>query len=201
VLLSAGGCVEGPINRRSLPRRPWRHALAVARRPSGEAASRRMTPNLVAQVRRPGKQRLSPAAFAVLRRAHRAAIQQSLDKEKPQGHFVCCGCQLPCFSSSAKISNSRTAWPSFLGSLPNAVVHQTCISKLTCPRTTPNADVARGHQGHVVQRRPPVPPASVTSNNGCRTEFSFQAGKAVIRYRGEPIPACDGSAPRFVGRP
>ena len=64
------------------------------------------------------RRRLTPAAYAVLRRdGTERAYSSPLDTEKRAGTFACAGCEQPVFSSAAKY-DSGTGWPSFREALP-----------------------------------------------------------------------------------
>ena len=67
------------------------------------------------------KQRLSPAAYQVLRKeGTERPFSSPLNAEKRAGTFHCAGCDLPLFSSNAKY-DSGTGWPSFWQPLANAI--------------------------------------------------------------------------------
>ena len=71
------------------------------------------------------KQRLSPAAYDVLRHeGTERAGTSPLNAEKRKGRFHCAGCDLPLFGSETKFE-SGTGWPSFHTALPGAVVTRT----------------------------------------------------------------------------
>lgn len=100
------------------------------------------------------RRRLSPDAFAVLRRhATERAGTSPLDREKRRGIFVCAGCGNPLFSSQTKF-DSGTGWPSFFASLRGAV--GTSIDrKLGSARTEVHCARCGGHLGHVFDDGPP----------------------------------------------
>ncbi|MBM5800331.1 MAG: peptide-methionine (R)-S-oxide reductase MsrB, partial [Cyanobacteria bacterium K_DeepCast_35m_m2_023] len=94
------------------------------------------------------KQRLSPAAYQVLRReGTEPPFSSPLNKEKRAGTFHCAGCDLPLFSSSAKY-DSGTGWPSFWQPLSGALGTKIDF-KLIVPRTEYHCKRCGGHQGHV----------------------------------------------------
>ena len=99
------------------------------------------------------KQRLSPAAFRVLRQAGTEPPGSSaLNAEKRKGIFHCAGCDLALFSSDAKFE-SGTGWPSFHTPLPGALGTKTDF-KLILPRTEYHCARCDGHQGHVFDDGP-----------------------------------------------
>ncbi|MFZ9951052.1 MAG: peptide-methionine (R)-S-oxide reductase MsrB, partial [Vulcanococcus sp.] len=94
------------------------------------------------------KRRLSPEAYAVLRReGTERPFTSPLNNEKRPGTFLCAGCALPLFSSKAKY-DSGTGWPSFWQPLPNAIATKVDF-KLIVPRTEYHCRRCGGHQGHV----------------------------------------------------
>ena len=115
------------------------------------------------------KQRLSPAAFRVLRQEGTEAPGSSpLNGEKRKGVFHCAGCELPLFSSDAKYE-SGTGWPSFHTPLPGALATKTDF-KLLLPRTEYDCARCEGHQGHVFDDGP-RPSGKRYCNNGVALKF------------------------------
>jgi peptide-methionine (R)-S-oxide reductase len=113
--------------------------------------------------------RLSPAAFAVLRKADtERAFTSPLNDEKRPGTFHCAGCDLPLFSSDAKF-NSGTGWPSFADTLPGAV-GTSIDKKLFYARTEYHCARCLGHQGHVFEDGP-APTGLRYCNNGVALTF------------------------------
>jgi peptide-methionine (R)-S-oxide reductase len=115
------------------------------------------------------KSRLSPAAFAVLRKHDtERAFTSPLDKEYRPGIYHCAGCDLPLFSSDVKF-DSGTGWPSFWDVLSGAV--GTSIDrKLFYPRTEYHCARCLGHQGHVFEDGP-APTGLRYCNNGVALTF------------------------------
>jgi peptide-methionine (R)-S-oxide reductase len=115
------------------------------------------------------KRRLSPEAYAVLRKeATERAFSSPLEHEKRRGTFVCAGCKLPLFSSSTKF-DSGTGWPSFWQPLGEAVVTKVDF-KLIVPRTEYHCRRCGGHQGHVFADGP-RPTGKRYCNNGVALAF------------------------------
>ena len=99
------------------------------------------------------KKRLSPPAYAVLRKdATERAWSSPLLKEKRQGVYACGGCGQPLFRSNTKY-DSRTGWPSFFAPIRGAVGASTDY-KLGIPRTEVHCTRCGGHLGHVFDDGP-----------------------------------------------
>ena len=115
------------------------------------------------------QRRLSPSAYAVLRReSTERPFSSALDHESRKGTFVCAGCRLPLFSSATKF-DSGTGWPSFWQPLPNAVATKLDF-KLIVPRTEYHCRRCGGHQGHRFADGPP-PTGQRYCNNGVALLF------------------------------
>ena len=115
------------------------------------------------------KSRLSPEAYAVLRReATERPWSSELNGEKRKGVFVCAGCGYDLFSSETKFE-SGTGWPSFFDALPNALGTKTDF-KLVLPRTEYHCARCGGHQGHVFNDGP-SPTGLRYCNNGVALAF------------------------------
>jgi peptide-methionine (R)-S-oxide reductase len=139
------------ISRRSL----FRSALATAAfamtapalaRPAGGRFSVQLSD---AEWRR----RLTPAAYAVLRRHGTERPGSSpLDRETRRGIYSCAGCRQPLFASAAKY-DSRTGWPSFFAPLGNGVGTRPDTS-IGFARTEVHCRRCGGHLGHVFDDGP-----------------------------------------------
>ncbi|MBA4792772.1 MAG: peptide-methionine (R)-S-oxide reductase MsrB [Phenylobacterium sp.] len=115
------------------------------------------------------KQRLSPAAFQVLRHeATERAGTSPLNREKRNGTYVCAGCELPLFKSDWKY-DSGTGWPSFYTAIKGALGTKTDY-KIGVPRTEYHCARCLGHQGHVF-RDGPRPTGLRYCNNGVALKF------------------------------
>lgn len=115
------------------------------------------------------KERLSPEAYAVLRReATERRFTSPLNDEKRKGVYSCAGCGLDLFHSDTKF-DSGTGWPSFFDYLPNALGTKTDF-KLIFPRTEYHCARCGGHQGHVFEDGP-EPTGLRYCNNGVALTF------------------------------
>ena len=99
------------------------------------------------------RQRLSPAAYQVLRHADtERPFTSSLLDEHRAGTFICAGCALPLFGSTTKF-DSGTGWPSFWQPLVNAV--RTKVDyEIGEARTEVHCRRCAGHLGHVFDDGP-----------------------------------------------
>ena len=115
------------------------------------------------------KTRLSPGAFAVLRKHDtERAFTSPLNDEKRAGTFHCAGCDLALFLSDVKF-DSGTGWPNFWDFIPGTLA--TSIDrKLFIARTEYHCARCLGHQGHVFEDGPP-PTGLRYCNNGVALTF------------------------------
>ena len=115
------------------------------------------------------KERLSPEAYAVLRReATERAGSSPLDKEYGEGVYACAGCGFELFTSDTKF-DSGTGWPSFWDHIPGRLGTKTDF-KLIVPRTEYHCARCGGHQGHVFKDGP-APTGLRYCNNGIALTF------------------------------
>lgn len=115
------------------------------------------------------KARLSPEAYAVLRREATERPRSSpLDNEKRDGIFACAGCGFDLFRSGQKY-DSGTGWPSFADYIPGALETKTDY-RLIVPRTEYHCTRCGGHQGHLFKDGPP-PTGLRYCNNGVALSF------------------------------
>ncbi|SFR81272.1 peptide-methionine (R)-S-oxide reductase MsrB [Sphingomonas jatrophae] len=99
------------------------------------------------------RKRLSPAAYATLRReATERPFSSPLNGEHRRGTFVCAGCMHRLFASTTKF-DSGTGWPSFWRPLPQAVGTRT-DRLIGYPRTEVHCARCGGHLGHVFEDGP-----------------------------------------------
>jgi len=120
------------------------------------------------------RQRLSPAAYRVLRQEGTEAPYSSpLNGEHRAGTFLCAGCAAPLFSSRTKF-DSGTGWPSFWQPLKGAV-GTTTDRTLGMSRTEVHCARCGGHQGHVFEDGP-KPTGLRYCMNG--VSLRFVAGRA-----------------------
>jgi len=99
------------------------------------------------------RQKLSPAAYRVLRHADtERPFTSPLLNEHRMGRFACAGCDLPLFSARTKF-DSGTGWPSFWQPLPHAV--DTSVDRSFFEvRTEVHCARCQGHLGHVFDDGP-----------------------------------------------
>lgn len=115
------------------------------------------------------KERLSPEAYAVLRReATERSNSSPLDQENRDGVFSCAGCGYDLFTSDMKF-DSGTGWPSFFDVIEGAVETKTDF-KLILPRTEYHCARCGGHQGHIFKDGP-QPTGLRYCNNGVALSF------------------------------
>jgi len=101
------------------------------------------------------KQRLSPAAYRVLREAGTERAGSSpLNAEHRAGTFNCAGCANPVYRSADKFE-SGTGWPSFVRPIPGRVATKPDRSFLVIERTEVHCARCGGHLGHVFDDGPP----------------------------------------------
>ncbi len=99
------------------------------------------------------KTRLSPEAYAVLRReATERPGSSPLDNEKRNGIFACAGCGFDLFKSEQKF-DSGTGWPSFFDYIPGALETKNDF-RMIIPRTEYHCARCGGHQGHLFKDGP-----------------------------------------------
>jgi peptide-methionine (R)-S-oxide reductase len=100
------------------------------------------------------KKLLTPAQYRVLRdHGTEAPGSSPLDDETRAGTYLCAGCALPLYASTAKY-HSGTGWPSFTAPLPNAVATSDDWSFFS-KRTEVHCRRCGGHLGHVFDDGPP----------------------------------------------
>ena len=119
------------------------------------------------------KERLSPEAYAVLRKeATERPGSSPLNDEKRTGIYACAGCGFDLFHSDQKY-DSGTGWPSFFNYIEGALGTKTDY-KLIIPRTEYHCARCGGHQGHVFKDGP-RPTGLRYCNNGVALTFKPSA--------------------------
>jgi peptide-methionine (R)-S-oxide reductase len=115
------------------------------------------------------KQRLSPAAYQVLREeGTERAGTSPLNDEKRKGTFHCAGCDLALFTSEMKYE-SGTGWPSFFTTLPGVFGTKRDF-KFGWTRVEYHCARCGGHHGHVFNDGP-KPTGLRYCNNGVALKF------------------------------
>lgn len=115
------------------------------------------------------RRRLSPAAYAVLRReATEHPFSSPLDHLTREGVYACAGCGLPLFRSDWKY-DSGTGWPSFWTVMGENIGTKRDVL-LVEERTEYHCARCLGHQGHVF-RDGPRPTGLRYCNNGVALRF------------------------------
>lgn len=117
------------------------------------------------------RERLSPAAYAVLRQSGTEySFSSPLLYEKRAGIYACAGCELPVFDSTTKY-DSLTGWPSFWAPIKSNVrLKQTALDKVLLQREVTCAQ-CDGHLGHVF-RDGPKPTGERYCINGVALQFN-----------------------------
>jgi len=115
------------------------------------------------------RQALTPEQFDVLRKeATERPFTSSLNKQHGDGVYICAGCALPLFESSAKF-DSGTGWPSFYAPIDDHTETRRDF-KMLLPRTEYHCVRCGGHQGHIFNDGP-KPTGQRWCNNGVALKF------------------------------
>jgi len=115
------------------------------------------------------RQILSPEQFEILRLAGtERPFSSPLNKQYSEGTYICAGCALALFDSTAKF-DSGTGWPSFFTPIEHHVETQRDFNMIL-PRTEYHCARCHGHQGHVFNDGP-EPTGQRWCNNGLGLNF------------------------------
>jgi len=112
---------------------------------------------------------LNRSQYRVLREeGTESPFSSPLNDEHRPGVYVCVACDLPLFTSAMKFE-SRTGWPSFFTTIPDAFGTKRDYF-LILPRTEYHCARCGGHHGHVFDDGP-APTHERWCNNGVALRF------------------------------
>ena len=129
------------------------------------------------------KRVLEPMQYAVLREeATEPPWSSELNKVSEEGAFLCAGCGIPLFTTSAKFE-SGSGWPSFWAPADAEALALSTDFRAVLPRTETRCARCGGHLGHVFDDGPP-PTGRRYCINGAAMEFESGTARADAAARG-----------------